>query len=72
MVRFNYRGWKKIINLVDEGKRLEDIVDSDGRPINSDAEEFTLYHKQIKRVIIKHLINNPYDRDRIINEVFQK
>ncbi len=72
MVRFTYEGWEKIINLIDKGKRLEDIVDSNGRSIDSDAEEFTLHHKQIKRVIIKHLINNHYDRDRMIKEVFRK
>jgi len=68
----NYSGWEKIIKLIDEGKQLENIVDRYGHPIDSNAEEFTQYHKQAKRMIIKHLITNRWDRDRIINEVFQR
>ncbi len=40
--------------------------------IDSNVEEFTQYHKQAKRMIIKHLITNRWDRDRIMNEVFQR
>ena len=48
-----YNGINKVIDLLNNGCKLDDIIDSYGRPLHSDANEFFSYHKQAKRLIIK-------------------
>ena len=40
MKPISYEGIIKVIDLLNSGKKIEDIVDSYGRPIHEDAKEF--------------------------------
>tara|TARA_B110000971_G_scaffold158316_1_gene161697 strand:- start:523 stop:744 length:222 start_codon:yes stop_codon:yes gene_type:complete len=68
-----YNGINKVIDLLNNGFKLDDIIDSYGRPIHSDATEFFSYHKQVKRLIIKKAYldltyrYNLYENFKIVN-----
>jgi hypothetical protein len=58
MKSISYEGISKVINLLNSGLKLEEIVDSYGRPIHEDAKLFFIYHKQAKRLLIKKASND--------------
>ena len=68
MIPISYEGIIKVIDLLNSGKKIEDIVDSYGRPIHEDAKEFFLYHKQAKRLLIKKAFNDITFRNYLFNK----
>ena len=51
LVRYN--GASRVVALINKGHAISDIVDSHGRPVHPDANEFFSYHTQAKRILIK-------------------
>ena len=58
MRKFDFTGIDKIFELIKKGLKLKDICDRNGRAVHDDAKTFLLYHRQAKRMYIKHLITN--------------
>jgi len=65
MKPLSYMGASKVADLLDAGVPLEQIVDSYGRPIHPDAQEFFSYHCQAKRSAIKAAVENLDVRARL-------
>lgn len=53
MRSFSWRGAGKVADLIESGAALTDIVDSHGRAVHEDAEEFCSLHSQAKRVLMR-------------------
>jgi len=68
MKSISYDGLLTVINLLNSGLKLDDIVDSYGRPINEGDKEFFSYHKQAKRLIIKKAADDEVYRNNLINK----
>ena len=49
----SYNGASRVVALINKGHAISDIVDSHGRPVHPEANEFCSYHAQAKRIIIK-------------------
>lgn len=48
----NYSGAAAVVQLIDDGLGLNDIVDRHGRAVDARAELFMRYHKTAKRLLI--------------------
>ena len=68
MVKLDFKGVSKVVNLLNNGVELDDIVDSYGRPLCEEANEFFSYHKQAKRMIIKKAQTDIYFRNTLKDE----
>lgn len=65
MKEIDYSGYEKVIILIDKGLSCKEIKN------HEDSKEFLSYHKQAKMLLIKHIIENKFDKDRIINIFYE-
>jgi len=49
----DWRGWEPILELIDNGVALAEIVDRWGRSIHHAADDFLSCHVQVKRTILR-------------------
>ena len=56
MQKFDWTGFDNILRLLESGLNLPEICDRYGNAAHADAEPFLKYHRQAKRMLIKHII----------------
>ena len=54
----DYSGATAVVQMIEDGLGLDDIVDRYGRAVDPRAEQFMRYHKQAKRILINHCVEN--------------
>jgi len=54
----SFTGASKVVALLDAGLPLEQIVDSCGRHVHPDAQEFCSSHSQAKRSMIRKAVDD--------------
>lgn len=60
MKPLNFRGYEKVLNLINEGLQLKEIKN------HPDSSEFLSYHKQVKIMLVKKIINNDPEKESIL------
>lgn len=55
----DYSGAADVVQLIEEGYPLGDIVDRDGRAVHPQAERFLRYHKTAKRFLVRKCKRDP-------------
>ena len=59
-----FNGINKVIDLLDNGYKLDDIIDSDSEPIDNDAKEFFSSQNALKSELIKKAYLEPAYRPK--------
>ena len=65
MKLMSYNGASRVVNLINKGNAISDIIDSHGRPVHPEADEFCSYHAQAKRILIKAVMHDEGLRQRL-------
>ena len=60
MKPFNFRGYEKVLNLINQGLDIREIKN------HPDSSEFLSYHKQAKLMLVKNIINNDPAKESIL------
>ncbi len=61
--QMDYSGASLVVDLIEGGAKLHNIVDRWGRAKCPEATQFVQHHKQVKRMMIKDAIENQQFRD---------